>query len=224
MLTNAQYYQLSMMKKYNRAFSSLINDFVKDVVVGLSDDFSPTPSGGTKVLTRIAGMWTIRRELAQASKAVVQRLLTDDQDWMRLKDSLRELCMPTCKWLRWDAPRIEAVMNAAAYVLRDPVVRHLVEQVSTESADKLRPKFNAVMEASRVILANNRRAARGGIIVGEIMDATRDELIEQAGPEIVRRVEELGKQGKTMLDQALRLPPSDQANAPALGQGDTDEL
>jgi hypothetical protein len=141
MLTDEEITKLAKVKAYQKKLSTGTKGLITDLINSGKGDFKPDVSFAIKAIHIFVKARTIRNELNLCSGKLLERILNRSLQWPRTPESVRVICEADVEhfiWMRYDEPRVKALLGRVRDLIADADYRVLVKSHSSLNGEQVK--------------------------------------------------------------------------------------
>lgn len=177
MLTDHEISSLRTNRRYRRLLRVGLKRLGSDIIACGDGEFRTDASFGMKFLYAFTRSRIIRSELAATSDAFLQKFLDAELQWPRSPQSVQSLCDHHAHrfvWMRYDEPRVVALLRHCEHVLTDAEFRDLVKHSSSLERDK-NARLRELLSELHLLLDSTVRSIRSQGLFNGLITMQKDE-------------------------------------------------
>lgn len=185
MLRDSEIVALRNSPIYKKTTNSGLKGAVADLVRQGHSDLKPEVGAFLKALYGFAKARLVRGELFSCSTALLERFLNRELCWDRKPASVREICLADRNyiWMRYDEPRVDALLSRCKALMGDAEFRSLIKDHSTLEQNK-NERLTELLSELVVLHRITRTSIRTRGAFEAVVKLQRDEYYEENEKEI----------------------------------------
>ena len=198
MLTDQEVIELKADPTYEKITRVGLEKLVDDILESGEDNLKPSVSSVVKLISKLWRARTIRAELDRCTRGFLERFVNRELRWPRTPQSVQTICdahEAGYKWMRYDEPRVRALLTRSQNLLTDAQFRSLLkkhssllEELENQRLTDLRVEMEALRD--RVILSIRTHG-----IFDDWANLNKDVFYRMHEEQIQRRILEGGQGG-----------------------------
>lgn len=197
MLRDAEIVALRNNSRYKSVTGLGLKRVAADLVRQRQSDLKPEVGAALKLVYAFAKARVVRRELYSCSTDLLERFLNHELAWPRRPASVRDICeaeRDNYLWMRFDVPRVDALLSRCKALMGDAGFRDLVKGHSTLSRDK-NSRLAALLKELIKLHRDTVRSIRTRGVFDNMVELQRDEFYEANEDTIQKRFLEAARSG-----------------------------
>ena len=189
MLTDDEIRVLRTDPDYLPAVSAGLDAVVADLVRAGDADLRTDIASVAGLLFRFTRLRVIRRELSQACCDLLERLLNRELQWPRTPQGVHEICAAQhgALWMRYDVPRIKALLGRTRHLLSDAGMRALLKTHSSLPEPAKNDRLRSLVSDLELLERTTVRSIYTRGLFDHVVDVTAEEFYRSHESELQRR-------------------------------------
>jgi hypothetical protein len=187
MLLDREIVALRNDPQYKTATQARLKFVSADLVRQGVSDLRPEISSTIKLIHALTKARVMRRELYICSTSLVERVLNSEMVWPRKPASVKELCEEEREnylWMRYDVPRVDALLSRCKALMEDAAFRDVVKRFSSVAQSRKNSELTSIRAQLEILHQETIRSIRSRGVFDEIVNMQRDEFYKANEREI----------------------------------------